>query len=339
MNPLIRAAALAGYEQQASEAGLSADAQLRRVGLSLAVLHEPDRLIPYPDMIALLEQSAAASGQPDFGLRLSQRQGLEILGPVAVIAENAIDVAQAFALTGRYMFVHSPAKRMSVQPVPGGRWIDLCFDIELEPRPPCVQAIELALGVMVRCAHMLGQGEFTPHEILLPHPRANGSTQHEQMLGAPCRFNQPQAAVRLAARDMRRPLHGSNPMLREMAQRYIDTQFIEPSKPLSDRVRQIVQRLLGTEQASHHTVSQMLAMHPRTLQRRLLEEGTNFEKIKDEVRRNMVESLMRGPEPPSLTVLMAMLDYADASTLTRSCRRWFGVPPKALRTVFEQGAG
>ncbi|MEJ8853705.1 AraC family transcriptional regulator [Variovorax robiniae] len=338
MNPLIRAAALAGYEQQATEAGLSPAVQLRRAGLSLAALRDPDRLIPYPDMIALLEHSAQASEQPDFGLRLSQRQGLEILGPVAVITENAADIAQAFALTGRYMFVHSPAIRVTVEPVGGasGRWVDFCFDIEIEPRPPCVQAVELALGVMVRCAHMLGQGEFRPHEILLPHARAKGSARHEQLLGAPCRFNQPQAAVRLSARDVRRPLHGSNPMLREMAQRYIDTQFIEPSKPFSDRVRQIVQRLLGTERASHQSVSQMLAMHPRTMQRRLVEEGTSFEKIKDEVRRTMVESMMRSADPPSLSVLMAMLDYADASTLTRSCRRWFGVPPTALRTVFDQ---
>ena len=341
MNPLIRAAALAGYEQQATEAGLSPATQLRRAGLSLDALREPDRLIPYPDMIVLLEQSAQASGWPDFGLQLSQRQGLEILGPIAVIAENASDVAQAFALAGRYMFVQSPAIRMTVQPVDSeaGHWVDVCFDIDIEPRPVCVQAVELALGVMVRCAHLLGQGQFAPHEILLPHVRPVGSTRHEQILGAPCRFNHAQAAVRLQARDMQRPLQRSNPMLREMAQRYIDTQFIEPSKPFSDRVRQVVQRLLGTGQASHRSVSQMLAMHPRTMQRRLVEEGTSFEKIKDEVRRSVVENMMRSPEPPSLSMLLAMLDYADASTLTRSCRRWFGVPPTALRAVIQQRTG
>jgi AraC-like DNA-binding protein len=331
MNPLIRAAALAGYEELAAEAGLVPAVQLRRVGLSVAALREADRLIPYRDMIDLLEHSARASAWADFGLQLSLRQGLEILGPLSVIAENAADVSQAFTLAGRYMFVHSPAIRVSVQPVASaGRWVDLCFEIDIEPRPACVQAVELALGVMVRCAQLLGQGQFTAHEILLPHARQAGSTQHEKILGAPCRFNQARAAVRLEARDAQRPLLGSNPMLREMAQRYIDTQFIEPTRPFSDRVRQIVQRLLGTEQSSHQVVAQMLAMHPRTMQRRLGEEGTSFEKIKDEVRRAVVENMMRNPEPPSLQMLMALLDYADASTLTRSCRRWFGAPPSAL---------
>ncbi|MDM0108586.1 AraC family transcriptional regulator [Variovorax sp. J22R24] len=340
VNPLIRAAALAGYEELANEVGLAPATQLRRAGLSLAALREPEQLIPYPSMIALLEQSAQAAGRPDFGLQLSQQQGLSILGPLAVIAQNADDVAQAYELAGRYMFVYSPAIRVTVEPVgSAGRWIDLCFDIDIVPRPVCVQAMELGVGVMVNCARLLAQGESSAREILIPHARPKGSTRHEEVLGAPCRFSQSRAALRFAAEDVRRPMRGSNPMLREMAQRYIDTQFVAPNKPFSDRVRQVIHRLLGTERCSHQSVSEMLAMHPRTMQRRLGEEGTSFEKIKDEVRRSVVESVMRSTERPSLNMLMAMLDYADASTLTRSCRRWFGVPPTALRSGVDLRAG
>jgi AraC-like DNA-binding protein len=331
MTPLIRAAALTGYEPLAEQTGLNAPRQLRRAGLSLAALRDPDLLIPYAAMIKLLEQSAQASGRADFGLQLSQRQGLDILGPLAVVTENAGDVAEALGLAGRYMFVHSPAIRLTLQPVSNGH-ADLCYDIEIAPRPACTQAIELALGVIVRCVRLLGEGETEPREILLPHPRPPGSSSHESLLRAPCRFDQAQAAVRLDARDLQRRPHGSNPMLREMAQRYIDTQFVEPGKPLSDRVRQLVQRLLGTGRASHQVVAQLLAMHSRTMQRRLSEEGTSFEKIKDEVRRGIAEGMMRRPEPPALSTLVAMLDYADASSFTRSCHRWFGAPPTALRS-------
>ncbi|MEJ8848541.1 AraC family transcriptional regulator [Variovorax rhizosphaerae] len=332
LNPLIRASALAGYEELALESGLVPATQLRRVGLSLTALRDPDELIPYPNMISLLERSAQVSGRLDFGLQLSQQQGLSILGPLAVIAQNADDVAQAYELAGRYMFVYSPAVRVGVKPVGGnGEFVDLYYDIDIVPRPVCVQAMELALGVMVNCARMLAQGQFSAREILVPHARPKGSTRHEELLGAPCRFGQAQAAVRVAAADVRRPVRGSNPMVREMAQRYIDTQFVAPNKPFSDRVRQVIHRVLGTGRSSQQAVSAMLAMHSRTMQRRLVEEGTSFEKIRDEVRRSVVESVMRSAEPPSLTMLMVMLDYADASTLTRSCRRWFGMPPTALR--------
>ncbi|MEJ8852666.1 AraC family transcriptional regulator [Variovorax rhizosphaerae] len=332
MNPLIRASALVGYKELAHESGLVPAKLLRRVGLSLAALRDPDELISYPNMIALLEQSAQVSGRPDFGLQLSQQQGLSILGPLAVIAQNAEDVAQAYELAGRYMFIYSPAVRVSVKPVGGaGELVDLCYDIDIVPRPVCVQAMELALGVMVNCARLLAQGEFAAREILMPHARPKGSTRHEELLGAPCRFGQPRAALRVAAADVHKPVRGSNPMVREMAQRYIDAQFVSPNKPFSDRVRQVVHRLMGTGRCSHQCVSEMLGMHLRTMQRRLVDEGATFEQIKDEVRRSLVESVMRKAEPPSLTMLMVMLDYADASTLTRSCRRWFGVPPTALR--------
>jgi AraC-like DNA-binding protein len=338
--PLIRAAALAGYEEFAREAGLAPATQLRRVGLSLTALRDPEHLISYPAMIALLEHSAQAAGRPGFGLELSQQQGLSVLGPLAVIAQNANDMAQAYELAGRYMFVYSPGIRVTVQPVgSAGRWVDLCFDIDIVPRPVCVQAMELGMGVMANSGRLLSQGEFFAHEILLPHARTKGSTRHEAVLGAPCRFNQPQAALRFRAQDVHRPMRGSNPLLREMALRYIDTQFVSPHKPFSDRIRQVVHRLLGTERSTLEGVSEMLAMHPRALQRRLSDEGTSFGKIKDEVRRDMLESVMRRAEPPSLTTLMTMLEYADPATLTRACRRWFGVPPTALRAGMGSAVG
>ena len=37
----------------------------------------------------MLDASAAELDCPDFGLRLSRWQGLDILGPIAVIARNA----------------------------------------------------------------------------------------------------------------------------------------------------------------------------------------------------------------------------------------------------------
>ncbi len=333
MNPLIRAAALAGYEAFATEVGLEPATQLRRVGLVATALREPDLLIPYPAMIDLLEHSARASSRADFGLQLSQRQGLEILGPLAVITQNAANVAEAITLAGRYMFVHSPAIRLALKPVPQhSHYVDVLFEITIVPRPACVQAMELALGVVVRCVRMLGQGEILPVEVMLPHPRSSASHQHEKLLSAPCRFGQSHAVVRFAAQDLQMPLQGSNPMLRQMAQHFIDTLFVAPEKPFSDRVRQLIKRLLGTGGASHQAVSQMLAMHPRTMQRRLVQEDTSFETIKDEVRRSVAESMLNSPEPPTLAMLAVMLDYADASTLTRSCHRWFGAPPTAVRS-------
>ncbi len=72
-------------------------------------------------------------------------------------------------------------------------------------------------------------------------------------------------------------------------------------------------------------------MHPRTLQRRVREEGTTFEAIKDGVRRGLAQRYLSQPDLP-LTQITALLGYSEQSAFGRSCRRWFGVTPRQERT-------
>ena len=77
-------------------------------------------------------------------------------------------------------------------------------------------------------------------------------------------------------------------------------------------------------------VADALSMHPRTLQRRLREEGTTFEDIKDEARKDLAQRYLAYPDVP-LAQVTAVFDYSEQSALTRSCQRWFHTTPSALR--------
>ncbi|MBB4842679.1 AraC-like DNA-binding protein [Paucibacter oligotrophus] len=332
MTPLIRAAALSGYEAQAHALGLDAPALLRRFGLSRQALADPDCLIPYRAMMELLEHSAAVAGCPDLGLRLSNGQGLEKLGPVAVVIEHAASLHEAITLATRYIFVHSSAVRMATQTVPGqADQLDLCYHIEMPDAPPHAQALELALGVMLRCLRLLGQDRLPLLALLLPHTRQASLATYRQALDIEVLFEQPYAAVRLIARDLNRPLPKSNALLRQLAQAYLDQQFSQPELLFSDRVRMLLRQLLATGQASHQQVAQRLAIHPRTLQRRLGDEGSSFEQLKDLERRALFEQLIRKPDGPSIATLADMLGYAEPSALSRSAKRWFGRTPTQMR--------
>jgi len=71
-------------------------------------------------------------------------------------------------------------------------------------------------------------------------------------------------------------------------------------------------------------------MHPRTLQRRLADEGTVLEDLRDAVRRELAERYLAEPGMPLLRIA-ELLGYSEASALTRACNRWFGMSPRALR--------
>jgi AraC-like DNA-binding protein len=76
-------------------------------------------------------------------------------------------------------------------------------------------------------------------------------------------------------------------------------------------------------------------MHPRTLQRRLHDEGTTFEALRDDVRRDAASRYLSQTTLP-LTRVSALLGYSEPSVFTRSCRRWFAGSPRRLREQWSQ---
>lgn len=327
MTPLIRADSLSGFEQFGAECGIDVPKAIRRFGLTLKALRDPEALIPYIALMQLLEFAARESGRADFGQQMSLRQGLAVLGPVAVLMAHVPTVGEAFGLASRYVFVHSPAIQFEIRPVEGkAGQVDLRFGINMRNLPPHAQTIELSLGVIVRILDMLGQGELRPQRVLMSHAQVADSATYRRIYTCPCDFNQPYDAVRVEAHAMSRRLAQDDPVLRKLAQNYLDSHYTRPDQAFSDKVRRLVRDYLSAGLASYAPIADMLAVHVRTMQRRLTDEGTSFEAIKDEVRREVFDQVAANGSL-QLTQVAAMLDYANQSALSRSCRRWHGVSP------------
>ena len=234
----------------------------------------------------------------------------------------------------RYVFVHSNAIRFEVVPVAGrAQLTDLRFAIVIPNLQAQPQTLELSLGVIAQILHLLSQGTLRPAMVLLPHARIALLPSYARCFACPCRFGEAHAAVRVPTAELSRPLPGHNAMLSEVARTYLDVRFSRPDQALADRVRLLLRESIGTRRSSHEDIARTLAMHPRTLQRRLRDEGMSFNALKDEVRRTMLEQFVEQSTMPQLSQVAAMLDYAEQSALTRSCRRWFGVAPAALRNA------
>ena len=77
-------------------------------------------------------------------------------------------------------------------------------------------------------------------------------------------------------------------------------------------------------------VARMVQLAPRTLHRRLVEEGTSFRLLLEEVRhRRACEHLRAGGL--SIEELAYALGYADPANFRRAFKRWEGVAPSLYR--------
>ncbi len=78
--PSIRAGSLTPFESLARELGLDPAVLLRREGLDLVTLQNPDAKLPAAAVAALFEAAATESGRADFGLKLAEAWTIADIG-------------------------------------------------------------------------------------------------------------------------------------------------------------------------------------------------------------------------------------------------------------------
>jgi AraC-like DNA-binding protein len=102
------------------------------------------------------------------------------------------------------------------------------------------------------------------------------------------------------------------------------------SSSLKTKTREIIATDLAKGEPPIDAVAKKLAMTPRTLQRRLRDEGTTFKAVLEGLRADLAERYLRDKRV-GITEVAFLLGYADASAFARAHKRWRGSSPAATR--------
>jgi AraC-like DNA-binding protein len=330
MREIVRANAWGGFKELVAELGGDADEILAAAHVDAAALADPDRYLPLRSLIDTQEIAAERLGRRDFGLLMGARQSVSMLGALSIAIVNSATAREGLEICGRYMHVHNPALTLSLGPV--ARTSRDFLDLHLQLRRPVKheQNSERILAALHKALRQLIGDAYRPHAVWFPHARISPLPVYRQVFGITPVFSRPRMGISMerAMLDKRRP--GGSAQLRQIAETYLRQVSPPRSKSFTIRVANIARGLLRGGESTAEQTSAALGIHPRTLQRRLQAEGASFERIKDDVRRELAESLLSQPNV-SLSQIASMLDYADSSAFSRSCRRWFDEAPSAVR--------
>lgn len=329
---MVRASGLRGYEALMRSLGEDPAAMLRRYRIAPAALQDDDALLPLRAVVHLFEASAASTRCPDFGLRLAEAQDISVLGPVAIAMQNAPTVASAIETISRYLFVHSPGMSLTVFPesrlVAGA--VELRFELRATVRGSVRQTMDVCLADIHRMVELLAGHRTGLVAVALPHAPIAPLAVYRRVFGAPVHIEQAHAGLHLARATYEQNLQGVNHALRKIAVDYLALNFGNPAETVAVRVRQALQRTLGTAQSGKAAVAALLGMHPRTLQRHLLAERSSFEQLREAVQKEMAQRYLHETRIP-LGQLASLLGYSEQSVFSRACRRWFAMPPSEMR--------
>jgi AraC-like DNA-binding protein len=92
----------------------------------------------------------------------------------------------------------------------------------------------------------------------------------------------------------------------------------------------MIRALLPFTDSSLIAIARALAISPRTLQRRLSEDGTTFDELREQVRADLAVNYVQQSNL-RLAEISEMLGYSQQSAFSRAFKRLRGITPRQLR--------
>ncbi|TNE38586.1 MAG: AraC family transcriptional regulator [Alphaproteobacteria bacterium] len=327
---VVRSGALTGYRRLISSLGGDPQVLLAASGLRIAELDNPDRYISYYSFIAALEGAAQKLEVSDLGLQLASFQDISIVGPLAFAMQNAPSAYHGMKLTAQNIAFQSPSIQFEVREEPDSDIDQLVFDIHLAEPVPMDQAIEHAIGVILKALKLLMGERLAVHAVCFRHDRLSPLETYRRHFGIDARFGENWNGVCVDRRAFRSLLPKHSPLLANYARQFVQFRLPSDHLPVDQQTKEVLRHLMRSQPATLSAAARALSIHPRTLQQRLSRVSTTFEKLRDEVRKELADVYLAQNNIP-LAHIASLLGYSEQAVFTRSCKRWFGCPPKQRR--------
>lgn len=326
-----------GVVEMFAAEGVDTAGLLREAGFDRAALDDPTQRFSIDEVSLLWELAVARSGKPTLGLNRELAATYGKLGVVGYAMMACPTLLAALERLHRSLKVLSSAATFELREAPEGRWFE--FGHAGGERPVPRQRSEFGvLTMLCFCSWITGR-ELTAVVVEFVDPHPGDASVHEQVFGCPVRFGQIANRALLRHADLALPLSARDATIAALHEKLVEDELDRlEAAPTSHRVLQVLaSRLPGTE-PRRDEVAAALKMSDRTLQRRLQAEGTSFQQLLDDTRRELAQQYLRKPRN-SLQHVAELLGFEDQSNLFRACKRWFGESPGRYRARFGAGQG
>jgi AraC-like DNA-binding protein len=192
-------------------------------------------------------------------------------------------------------------------------------------RPPRhAQVIERGVARSHAFLAMACGDAYRPAQVWFMHEPVSPLAVYRDVFGVTPSFGMAESGLIVARTLLDTVRTDTNLHLRRMAEHFLASVTPAATEALEPHARAMIARLMRDGACTSTDVASAFAMHERTLQRRLKAEGTSFEAIRDDVRRELAQAYLAQRNIP-LAHVAEMLGYA------RACQRWFGQAPREVR--------
>jgi len=311
------------------DSGVAADEVFMKAGLDPALLRDPAARYPFAGMTRLWNLSVEATADPCFGLKAIRFWHPTTLHALGFAWFASATLKDGFERIERYF------RLVGTSGVPrferAGK--EFRFFIEKAPDapPPAPAAIDAVAAMVITMCRASFSPSFIPRYVWLAHPRPACADKLAAFFRAPVEYDAEQVGILIGEHEATAPLPTSSPELAHANEKVILDYLarLDRSHVAPQLKAKLVDALPSGAPDVEHLAS-ALNMSLRSLQRKLQEEGTSFNTLLDETRRELATCYIDDRQL-SISEISYLLGFSEPANFTRAFRRWTGTAPRDYR--------
>ncbi len=308
--------------------GADVDALLARYGLDLEALRAPGCRLPSRAVGPIWLEAARLAGEPELPVWAAIELGWGAYRVIDLLAASAATFGEAMQALSDYFRIVNEAIQLPITPRADG------FSVGIAHRSGAPLPAAYVDYTLAACVYRLSRvGAVVHPAVYLTRPAPADDRGHRRAMGGPVHFGAPENRIDFSAAHRELPMPTADPVLRSVLGEHADRLLTELPAAAPGSLQDVVVATwdaLPRGRAELVYVAGRLQIAPRTLQRRLSEQGLTWRVLLARVRRELAEQLLHDPGL-SVEEIALLVGYGEASAFARAFRGWTGLTPGAWR--------
>ncbi|MBE0482725.1 MAG: AraC family transcriptional regulator [Bacterioplanes sp.] len=327
--PLVPVNIPATMVRLGQEKGVELPFLLQNTGLTAEILSDPSARLTYQQVLLLAENLIRNYPDDSLGLDLGAAININQFGMLGYAILSCENIRKALQLGLKYHSLVDPAFTFEVVEQENQAAVRLTTHI------PIGHIYRMLCDVFVAnfssLARFLTGDQLQPIEVHLNHPEPNYSERYREFFSCPVLFDQPRTELIFASDILDLPLMMADQATAAMAESQCE-EFLNRMGPKEGIVAKVRRILLSNpgQFPPVDVVASHLATSTRTLSRSLQDIGSSYQRILDEVRKEMAIEYLRNSSLP-IEEIAALVGYSDPSNFRKAFRRWTQHAPSYYR--------
>jgi len=325
---VLRIATIHGVPDVLRDLGQNPSQVIDDLGLEPALFDNPDNRITLAERGRLIDRCATVSGCPHFGLLVGQKDGLEQLGLVGLLARYAPDVGTALRRLIRHFHLQAQGVEIGLA-VDGGRAL-FSYAIADEGVAGIDQVGDGAVAAQLNIMRELCGPDFKALEAWFVRPPPKALEPYRNFFQVRLRFGAPIYGIEFSSSWLTRRLPSKDEALAKLIAEKISVLENQKAEALSENARRLMQTALVFDCADARHIASMLGIHVRTYHRRLKAKQTSHRKLLDQTRMALACRLLEYSSK-DIAEISELLGYSESRSFIRAFKRWTETTPARWR--------